>query len=262
MSISFDGLDDSINHQSGGTIDSLFDSGGCAMAWVFPNNAGENANARIFNKDSGTLGYLIGFSGDTGSACKVQIAHRFTTTLGNWSTTNTDISSYGAWYHVAVSYNNANTANVPTIWINGVSSAITAATSPSGTRQTDAAQNLIVGNNLTGASGTRSFDGLISMVQQFKAVTLTDGEVLQAMRYPGSVRRGLVLFAPYFNTTAVDYSGNANIGTSSGPTTSVIGPPISGLYYNSHAGDTFGVTSVAASIFTPYFYQEHIARMA
>lgn len=84
------------------------------------------------------------------------------------------------------------------------------------TRDTDAAQNLLLGQN--GGGTARNMMGYLSQVQLFNRV-LSDDEIRQVTYYPGSIKNGLVGYWPLrdgetiVNTRTVeDVSGNSNHG--------------------------------------------------
>lgn len=107
---------------------------------------------------------------------------RRVTANGSWSTTTT--ISTGTYYHIAITYDNSSTANVPIIYINGIADTLTVNSTPSGANQGEAANNLIIGE------GTDTFDELDGIVQNYlyHNAILAAADINQHMwhgRFPG-----------------------------------------------------------------------------
>jgi flagellin-like protein len=169
-----DGQDFNTNNYVGvgsdATIANIFASGGTYSAWIYPNTIGGTSEGRIGDKaqsnacSGGCYGWAFhlntnnvlrfrqGFSGATG---------------GNWASPASSIT-LGAWQYVTVTYNSANIANVPSIYINGISQALTVTSSPAGAPATDAAKVMRIGN-YAGGTG-RTFDGIIDEVRVSKSI--------------------------------------------------------------------------------------------
>ena len=144
----FDGATDLIQVNASSNINNLFKGGGTLTAWIRPDGIGETAG-RIANK--GFYSYLHIASGST---CKLGIEFPFSTTTGAWTTTNHDIN-FNEWQHIAITYNGSSTSNNASIYVNGISVAVTEATTPSGSISDDTA-DLYIGNR---SATDRSFDG-------------------------------------------------------------------------------------------------------
>jgi len=96
-------------------------------AWVNPMNlghAGGNNDPHIFD-----FADCVRLSVD--STGKVYFRARFNTTVGEWSTVATIDTN--EWAHIAVTYDATSVANDPTIYVNGLSLAVTEDTTPAGT---------------------------------------------------------------------------------------------------------------------------------
>lgn len=130
---------------------------------------GEGHAGRIYSKG---LNYL--YVGDqSGSTMRLLFLQDFGVLAGLWQTTSRVIT-VGVRYALAMHYNGSSSANDPTIWLLDldhytytkltVGSGLTEVQTPSGAHTTDAAQNLILGNNLA-ASAT--FDGNIGCVRVY-----------------------------------------------------------------------------------------------
>ncbi len=92
--------------------------------------------------------------------------------IDTFATTVRDLTM-GIWTFIAVTYNSDDVANNPSIYLNKVArsmgSGLTESTTPTGTRDTDAASSLVVGNNaITG--GTRGLDGATSIIWGFPRI--------------------------------------------------------------------------------------------
>ncbi len=155
--LNYDGSDDIVTVPDAASIQNIFDgAGGEALAWIYPLSDGENDNGIIFDKGNTdtTFGWSFRVTGEAAGKLKLKFVHRFSTTVGEWITTATEVF-LNRWSLVSVNYNSSNVANNPTIKVNGVTVALTT-TSPVGTRKTDVGQPLILANNpLT----TRTFSG-------------------------------------------------------------------------------------------------------
>jgi hypothetical protein len=142
-------------------------------AWV----RADSRDGSLYPHILGAPGYHLIFRFDTGSFSNsldfatAKTAYGTTPVNGEWLTAANTIST-GAWYHVAVSYDNGSLANVPSLYINGVKMAITTSTTPSVTPPAYAGTNYI-GNRLDLARG---WDGLIDDLRIYNRL-LSDAEV-------------------------------------------------------------------------------------
>jgi outer membrane protein assembly factor BamB len=74
--------------------------------------------------------------------------------------------TYGTWYHVAATYDSSSTANLPVMYINGVSQTITTFTAPSGAQSSNVG-TAYIGNR---AAGDRYFNGLIDELRIYNRI--------------------------------------------------------------------------------------------
>ncbi|KKM85160.1 hypothetical protein LCGC14_1291820 [marine sediment metagenome] len=160
----FDGADDFINAGSDASIDSTFDGGGTVAAWINPSSDGEGNIGRIVSKWTSNAGWLVGVASEAASKVKLELYYFFSGDDGHWRTTNTEID-INTWTHVAFTYNSDAVGNDPVFYVNGSVVSITEVVTPTGTRQSDAAQNLRIGNNSVDTDNT--FDGSIDEVMVF-----------------------------------------------------------------------------------------------
>jgi len=166
----FNGTTDVVDCGSDTTIDNIFDSGGTISAWIYPESDGEGNNGHILRKGNG---WALLITADDGTNCEIEFYQFFDGADGYWDTAKSIPLS--DWTYVSVSYDNGATTNNPTIYVNGISVAITEEGTPTGARDSDVGGDLIIGNN---AGVTRTFDGSISDAMLFSS-TLTEDQVMQ-----------------------------------------------------------------------------------
>jgi len=152
---SFDGTDDYIFVGSGASIDDVFAGGGTAEAWINPAGWGESGYGRVFNK--GHDGGWSFFVDDTDGNDSLSFLHGTSLGRGHWITDDFTIN-LSAWQHVAVTYDKGSTANDPTLYIDGVSVNVTEFNTPTGTLDSDAVRNMLIGNR---PATDRTFDGIL-----------------------------------------------------------------------------------------------------
>jgi hypothetical protein len=73
----------------------------------------------------------------------------------------------GAWQHVALTYDTGSAANRPIFYRNGVVVTTTVQTAPAGSRSSDAASTLSIGNT---TALDRTFDGAIDDVRIYNRI--------------------------------------------------------------------------------------------
>jgi len=71
-----------------------------------------------------------------------------------------------------VTYDNSSASNVPTIYVNGVQQSLIFSSTPVGTANSDAAQNLVIGNSSNASD--RTFDGQIDELQISSTIRSSD----------------------------------------------------------------------------------------
>jgi len=130
--------------------------------------------------------------------------------------------SQGAWTHCAITYVNSSSGNDPIFYVGGVVSATTEVFSPAGTRLTDAANALRIGDVLP---TTNYFDGQMEDVRVFNRILAAQEVALLAGGYRGPLG-GEVLWLPMSEVDGAtlssaaavvfDMSGNGNHGTPQG----------------------------------------------
>jgi len=173
--LSFDGVDDNVALGSPTTLDDITVK--TITAWIKLDSFGGGGYGRIIDKEdcgTGTCAWLFSVDGDTNSLAYLQ---HFTTDYFLWSSSPTNSMTTGAWYHVAVIYDNSGASNDPIFYINGVLQTATEELTGSGTRKSDAANNAYIGNNAQGAQVVADFDGLIDDVRVYNRA-LSSQEIL------------------------------------------------------------------------------------
>jgi len=158
--------------QSVPELDDIFDGGGTASAWIYAASDGETSTGRILHKRSAGLGWRIECRDESGGFIRIRFQQEFNTTDGQWQTA-VDVP-INQWVYVCVTYDSDSVSNDATIYINGVSSSSEAQT-PVGTRGTDAAQHLYIGNR---GVNDYTFDGQIANAQLYNRA-LTYAEIQQ-----------------------------------------------------------------------------------
>lgn len=157
--VAFDGASSTASSGSPNQLDDIFIDGGMAEAWIRPSSFGENSRGRIFDKDSsgGWLLYLDAFNAQNILSFQIQTSG----TDGQWAT-NANAISINNWQHVVVAFDSNSTANDPVFFVNGASIPVFQVTAFTGTIDSDAASNLLIGNS---AVGDRTFDGRFDEVR-------------------------------------------------------------------------------------------------
>jgi len=219
---SFDGSNDYINFGSDASIDNIFDSGGSVSFWT-KLNAFTN-DRRFINKDDcrGTSGREWGIYY---AAAELYFEAHFTGVRCLANTINDAFpgasTSTSQWVHCVVAYT-ATEGTIPTIYLDSVSQTVSS-TSSTGTRNSDAGDDLIVGSS---AGVAQWLNGQMSDIRLYtKILTQDDVDDLYAFN---DVTDNLVahwkLIETGTNPTFADSSTNNNTGTNNGTTESTDGP--------------------------------------
>jgi hypothetical protein len=163
----FDGDADYINMggASHTALDNIFDNGASFSAWIFPNTDGEGGVGNIFSKGGNTVFRLSSISG---SFCKLHLIKAFSSggdVDGSFYTSDT-VVPLGKWSHVAVTYT-AAAGNVPSMYVNGVSVSLAAASTTDANPTTDAASNFLIGNSGGYDAG---FEGCINEISIWDSI--------------------------------------------------------------------------------------------
>lgn len=178
----FDGATSVINVGSDASLDNIFAGGGTVSAWIRPTGWGENGFGRILDKGSSTSsanGWAVQLEGSTSSDGRLLIEHDFSISPGSWRTAAGSVS-LNSWQHIAVVYDNSSILNKPRVFINGAEVSVTGLLPPLGSADSDAAQNLFIGNR-SGATD-RTFAGEIDEVR-LSTASLTPDEIEAQFRF-------------------------------------------------------------------------------
>lgn len=179
-SMDFDGSNDDATFASPTDLDDIYSGDATVMHWVYVDTYGENSTGHTISKfPSSTAGWkiMVDDSSGYGSNTKcINFTKQFSGGRRTWQTP-TDSIAAGGWFHVAVVYNGSSTSNDPIIYIDGVSQSLNRFESATGTDNSDAAANLIVGDS---TNLDRSFDGRITQLLVTKKL-LSESEVNDAM---------------------------------------------------------------------------------
>ena len=214
--IDFDGTDDQVLVTDAATIQNAFDSGGALSLWANVTSDGENNAGRLADKTS----WYLATDNEAGGATKLTFFYDFDGAAdGTWVTDNT-VTTIGSWDNIVVEYDNSAVGNNPTIYVNNVAltvgGGLTESTTPIGTRVTDAAINLVIGDNV---ASNRAYDGLQDEVWLYsRSITGTEVTVnynAGAGSYVPSSSVDLELelhIEDGSGAVATDTSGNSNNG--------------------------------------------------
>ena len=160
--LEFDGSDGKVTINDSTLIQNIFTGGGTISVWINPHSDGEGDYGRIFDKSAeNTVGWWLIVNSEAGGYVKTRLGRYSDGDNGAWETTNAVIP-IGTLTHLAVTFDDSNINNLPSIYINGIVQAITEMANPSGNYLSDAGQNITIGNNETSPSN-RTFDGLIDV---------------------------------------------------------------------------------------------------
>src|SRR3990167_218248 len=197
----FDGLDDVVTVTANVSTTNIFSGGGTILAWIYRIGAGGGpGRATICQKSGGGgpgVGWRLGIRGDPLSGVVfsgvLRFEKRFTTSNTFWDS-SPNLLPVLSWHHVAVTYDDNNTGNVPFIFIDTIltTSHQSAPALGSGAITDDTAAHLYIGST----SGlTRTFGGFINHLHLYNKI-LTQGEIRQLSTMPGSITDKLVGYWP------------------------------------------------------------------
>lgn len=168
-SLSFDGGDVATGYDNE-AIQNVWDGGATVSFWVKTNSSTTHFQ-RFLEKGSWRI---IITDPESSSANRFFFQQDFSTTNGRWQSVGYHIVD-NVWLHVVVTYNSSDIANNPVLYVNSSSVSFTEELTPSGTRTTDAASNLLIGNSPSG--GSHGLNGLMDEIVIFPDDILSDLEV-------------------------------------------------------------------------------------
>lgn len=169
---SFNGTNSYINAGGNTTtdIDNLMGASGLSIsAWIYPTGLGENTNGTIIGKDNGTAAAPTnGWYLRLVSSNRIEfISDHATTDLTVRS--NNNAITLNAWNHIVLTWTGSTTATTAKIYVNGTEVTYGTQTNGAGARNSDAALDMIIGNNRVATLG-RTFAGLIDQVYVFDGI--------------------------------------------------------------------------------------------
>lgn len=222
----FDGASDRLNCGSAATLDNIFDGAGGTWAIWMRTERTDLSQRLIEKRGSGTInnfGPTLFFQ-QLNDQIDFYIDFNSNANPGRWRTPNNSIL-VNTWYHIAVTYDADLTTNDPIIYIDGVSQSLTEVSTPSGTRDTDASEVFLVGEDSVSAA---DFDGQLAYTHVYQGKILTGAEISQILFFPCSIADNLTACLPIHgvNSPEIDWSGSGNTGTVTGTTEVFLGPSI------------------------------------
>lgn len=232
MSGFFDGINDVLNCGTDTAIDDLGQTNGVTCSvWINPSGAGESNGGRIYQKGNGQTTVAPGTIFRIGANQILRLVIDTTgTSIARES--NNNAWTVNTWTHVAYTWTGAVDSTTVGFYANGTETTYQNTASATGSVSSEAALNLWIGNDDTGA---RSYPGLMAYFQLFNRVLIRE-EIRQTMRFPGSLPNGLVAFYPMHGTSVgrdISPVGRSQ-ATITGVFTHLNEPPISGLLVVPH----------------------------
>ena len=199
----FDGSDEYVNFGNQSPIQDIWASGGSVSCWIKPNSLSANNERVLDKKPVGYNGWYIALNNLSGTQCKLTFRSYWSGADYEKRTTNTVIN-LGLWNHIVITYNSDTFSNTATIYINGVSVALTSVQQPTSGNSvgTDNLGDLTAGCQLNSGSPINMFDGNIDEIAMWNDI-LTASEVTQIYN---SNRGTLDL-----STDTFDYSSSSNL---------------------------------------------------
>ena len=205
--LDFDGTDDDVNCGSGASIDDLPSADMTAEAWVFADGWGENSSGIIIGKTNWWLGITatLGLSANSVHAVS----------SGSTYTGPELFAPDGQWHHVVAVWDQSALRWDLAIDGEWVDTTVTAAV---GAYTSDAAQDLIIGNN---SGGTRTWNGKIGwsrLSDNLRYTVDVDFTPPDRCTCPGDDGNTVSLWCLSEGTgaTAYDENANSNDGTITG----------------------------------------------
>ncbi len=134
-------------------------------SWIWVNGAGGGSLGKLFIRQANSSNEAIGFNG-------VLATMKLTTAWSGGGQFHWTTPSSNAWHNLCITYNNSSSANVPVVYIDGVSVSVTTDATPSGT-YTPSATAMYIGN---AASAARVWDGKLAEIAYWNGSLLTANE--------------------------------------------------------------------------------------
>ena len=244
MSRRFDGVDDLIQFGSDTSIDGF--TSVSMVGWFYLDAFTTIAGMRPCGKLR-SLNVTDNGGVSPPSEKSLQFFCQWSGDDGIWYTPTNSVTT-GVWTHFALTYNGSATTNDPIMYLDGVSQTITEVTAPTGTLDTDAASNFVVGNNAT--PGVRPWDGMLAEIGYYNRI-LTAAEVSSLAKgfSPLFIRNGLKVYAPLIGNNDPELNP---IGTGSGTVTGATKDNHPRIIYPAGIFNAPYSTAVAPPVVTTY----------
>lgn len=174
MAIRFSGFagDERINCGSDASLDNITQK--TLTAWIDIDNYGSSDEGLIVMKADSSLenGWYFGVKGSGGPPPRNNLRFgQFFTGAQEWRSP-ADSILLNVSYHVAIVYDRSSDTNDPIIYINGVSVTVTQTDSSTGSAASDAAQDVLIGNNPSPFN--MDFQGIISDLRIYDRLLSAD----------------------------------------------------------------------------------------
>ena len=231
MSRNFDGVDDRVA-TADDAVSSMNSAGKTISLWMRPTD-GTTATQIVCQQatisgagGAGRINFTYKGSAATGNTNALRMLAAFSVTNGQWDTPTNSVP-INMWINATVTYNYSSATDDPIWYFNGATQTLTEASTPTLT-PSGGEDTFFAGANF---NLLNEFIGQIAYIQVFNRI-LSQGEIVQIMRFPGSIRNGLLIFWPLWGTSSPepDYSGNRNNGTVTGAIKGTTEPPINGIF--------------------------------
>lgn len=199
MAIAFNGTTSKLEHATaaGFDADTL-----TLLYWCFVTGAGEGVGGIVFALPE-TGGTTFVFRQAAGNQ---RFRSDRSVTNGNWDFSVPE----NQWSAVAIAYDRSLASNDPAVRVDFASASVSEISGPPDGTPEALTTGYCVGNQ---SNQSRTFEGRLAHVQFFNRI-LSAGECDQALRRPGSIRSGLVLWLPMFDATYLpDLAGSGNTPT-------------------------------------------------
>jgi hypothetical protein len=154
------GVVDTLLHVNDNTVlRSIWNNGGKLHVEVVPYSDGEGDLGTIITKTQ----WLLRCEGQSSGKVKLRFIVLFSTTNGEWVTTNTEVTLKQKSI-IEITYNSASVSNNPVIQVNGTTVTLTQVSVPVGTYVSDSGSQIYLSDTSASMS---SFDGIIDHVQLY-----------------------------------------------------------------------------------------------
>lgn len=205
MARDFNGTNEHLDFGTDASIDDFITRS--IAFWVVRRTAG--ADVFLAKSQASSPGAWQMEVGNSGNGSRLGFWQRWSGGAAFWEATTALATS--TLYHVALVYDGGATGNDPTFYVNGSAEALTSNGSPTGTLTSDAAFNLLSGENAAGAS---DFDGQLQNLNYVNA--LWDAAQVNRARWWGRPGGAQAVYHPWFTTKLANEGTATADGTATG----------------------------------------------